>query len=258
MATRATTSAASTIDVIEVQRGVVTFHIIGETPLIMNRMSEKAKQQLLLPRGRMNEAEKATTQKHDMPSEFADSAYTMADPSAPTHLGIPPKFFKLAMCKASLDLPGTKKTSLERLLWAASEEAPVYGTPKIFTAMVKQAGISGAPDARTRLILPEWAYQFTVSYIMPLVKPQTVSRLLAMAGMTIGVGDWRQEKGSADFGRFRIVSEDDPDYQRIVANGGREAQLAAMAAMEPYNEDTARLYEYFCEESAKRKLKGVA
>jgi hypothetical protein len=82
--------------------------------------------------------------------------------------------------------------------------------------------------------------------------------LLAAAGLTIGVGDWRPEKGSGNYGQFEIVSKDDPRYARIVKTGGRQAQIDGFENPDGYDEETAELLSWFDDERAKRQLKGVA
>lgn len=70
--------------------------------------------------------------------------------------------------------------------------------------------------------------------------------------MIQGVGDWRPEKGSGNFGQFELVSEDDPDYLRIIGTGGRQAQIGAMESPAPYDQDTEELLAWFDSEIDRR------
>ena len=56
-------------------------------------------------------------------------------------------------------------------------------------------------------------------------------------GLICGIGDFRQEKGAGNFGQFRVANEGDPQFARIKAEGGREAQDDALEAAEPYDEE---------------------
>ena len=67
-----------------------------------------------------------------------------------------------------------------------------------------------------------------------------------------GVGDWRPEKGSGNFGQFELVSEDDADYLRIIETGGRQEQIDAMESPTPYDQDTEELLEWFNDEIDRR------
>ena len=75
MATKKVTE--NTIQIVEMETQTVTFHVLGTTPMIFNRMPEKAWQQLLLPSGRKTSAEKAGSTKHEPVVEYRSSPYRM-------------------------------------------------------------------------------------------------------------------------------------------------------------------------------------
>jgi hypothetical protein len=102
---------SSEVYVMEVMQGAMDFCVIGTSPIILNRMSEKAQRELLLPKGRKNAAEKASTLKHDPMAEFRASPYTAQDDGA-TRLQLLASMFKGAMRTAALDLPGVKKAEI--------------------------------------------------------------------------------------------------------------------------------------------------
>jgi len=246
------------VDIVQVSQQTTTFHLVGETPLIFNKMSSKARQELLLPRGRKTASERATTLKHDPIAEFLASPYTIAEEEAETYLAALSAWFKRAMSNAALDMAGARKAVIGRNIYVVGERLPLYGTPKLLMAVTRSADIGRTPDIRSRAIVPEWATSFTVRHTIPLLRGQMVTNLLAAAGMTVGVGDWRQEKGSGSYGLFRIVSEDDEQYQRIKAEGGRAVQQAAMEAPEPYDDETSELFSWFNDELSARRTRGVA
>ena len=247
------------ISTISIKMERVTYRILGTTPIILNRLAEKARHQLLLPSGRMTQAEKAVNLKHNPYNEFESSPYKLPDgePALLAHLSTA---FKRAIAGTALDLPGAKKTQLSRLMWVEGEKVPLYGIPKLHMAITRSADINRTPDVRTRCIIPEWACEVTVAFPVPILKEETVSNLFAAAGMIQGVGDWRPEKGSGTYGQFVLVSEDDDtmkEWQRIVDNGGREAQEAAMAEAVPYDAETDELLAWFVEEAERRGHKGI-
>ncbi len=94
------------IDIIKVTRGECRFAVLGTSPLILNRMSEKAKRTLLLPGGRKTAAEKQSTAKHDPYAEFHASGYRSPDPKAPTLLRVGPS---LSETKPQVFLKGTSR-----------------------------------------------------------------------------------------------------------------------------------------------------
>lgn len=240
------------IDVLEITKGRITFCVLGASPLVFNRMSEKAKRELLMPRGRINAAERASRLKHDPLTEYRDSVYRAQEPKAPTRLAMPATAFKAAMAAAAIDMPGVARSQIGRLTYVEGYSVHVYGTPQIFMSVVRSADMNKTPDVRTRAILPAWAAQVTISFVKPLIREQTVAHLLAAAGITIGIGDFRQEKGKGNFGQFELVSADSIEYRRLLKEGGRAAQDRALDAPEPYDADTAEMLEWFAGERKRR------
>lgn len=238
-------SATTEIQIIEVKRGKISFCVLGETPMLHNCMSEKARHELLLPRGPKTTAEKKSTLKHDPLEEYRASIYRSRDPNSPTLIQHLSSAFRKAMANAALDLPDVTKSEIGRLLWVEGDRIDIYGRPMIDMRIVRQAGMNRTPDIRTRCITPEWACRVTVSFTKPRITEQGVANLLAAAGFCIGIGDYRNEKGAGNYGLFRLCSEDDPDFVRIVAQGGRSVQEHGIADPEPYNDETEELWSWF-------------
>ena len=250
MATKPTTTEE--ISVLEISEGTVTFCVIGNSPLIFNRMAEKAKRELLMPKGRKSTADRAASLKHNPIEEYRNSVYRNVGDTARTRLKLPAPAFKGAMATAALDLPGTKKSEIGRLVWVQGEYVDVYGVPKLLMSVVRSADINKTPDIRTRAIVAEWACSVTIRFVKPKLQARAIGNLMAAAGITAGVGDFRQEKGKGSFGQFRLVDATDPDFLRIISEGGREAQDAGLDACEPYDWDSEELLDWFTKELAKR------
>lgn len=238
------------IEIAPLERETAEFYLVGQTPLIFNRMAEKAKRELLKPAGRKTAAQKKTTQKHDPFSEFDASIYRLDEPDEPTLLAMPAPAFKKAMSNAGVDIPGATKAGLGRLLRVHGYRVGIYGLPQIFTTAVRSADAGKTPDMRTRAIVPEWACMITISYVTPLLTLGGISNVLSGAGEIIGIGDFRQEKGAGDFGLFRIASADDKEYVRI-AKQGREAQERAMKSPDFFDAETEELLTWFQQEIEK-------
>lgn len=247
-----TTTESKEVTIIPVSEGQIVLHLVGLSPLIKNRMSEKAKRSLLLPSGRMNEAERAANLKHDPVREFRDSVYRNPGETPATRLKLPAAMFKGAMMSAALDMPGARKTEIGRLVSIKGFNFDLYGVPRLFMSVVRNAGIERVPDIRTRAIVEKWACRVVIGFLQPKLTPKTVYTLLAAGGLICGVGDWRQEKGSGNFGRFRIVDPDDAEYRQIIATGGREVQDAALQNYECYDDDTQELLDWYLTEVVHR------
>jgi hypothetical protein len=55
-----------------------------------------------------------------------------------------------------------------------------------------------------------------------------------------------------------MVAPDNPDFVRIIATGGRDAQIAAMEAPESYDDETENLRSWFAVEVKRRGFEVVA
>lgn len=246
------TEKVDEISILEISQGEVSFAVVGVMPLIMNRMAEKAKRELLLPRGPKGKAERAQSLKHDPVAEYRASVYRNYGDNPPTRLCLPAPAFKGAMMTAALRIPGSTKTEIGQLTWVVGERVNVWGIPELRMDVVRQAGMNAAPDIRTRGCLRRWASVITIRFVSPNLTQRSVVNLSGGGGIIAGVGDFRQEKGKGNYGQFRITDLEDAEFQEIVASGGREAQDAALEHYTCYDGETEELLEWYNEEILRR------
>jgi hypothetical protein len=244
----------SEVFVMEVMQGAMDFCVIGTSPIILNRMSEKAQRELLMPKGRKNAAEKASTLKHDPMAEFRASPYTSQGDSGATRLQLLASMFKGAMRTAALDIPGAKKAQIGRLVYIEGDRVDLFGVPKLLMSVTRSADMNRTPDVRSRAIVPEWACRIRVKFVKPIMREQSVANLLAAGGITAGVGDWRVEKGAGSYGTFQLCAPTDPEFVRI-CKLGRKQQDAALAKPEAYDDETESLLSWFDVEVQRRGFK---
>lgn len=235
-----------------IKRGSVTVCIKGTTPLIMNRLSDRSARQLLCPPLKKNQAERNSTLKHDVVQEYRGSVYRSS--RGDTELVLPTCALKAALMSAALDVNGASKSGVGRAVYVQGDNAPIYGIPRLLMSTVRSADMARTPDIRTRAIVEEWATVVRINFTTPMITQDNVVRLLLIAGNTIGLGDWRQEKGKGNHGCFEICEPGDPDFLRIKACGTREAQLEALAEPTPYDVSSADLLSWFLAEASRREL----
>jgi len=243
---------AGTLHIDALKQGRVTLRMIGTTPLYFNAMSAKAKRTLLIGGGKKTAAEKREL-KHDPEQEFRDSVYRQ--PSGPTLLGFPAPGVKGAMATAALETPGVTKTSVQRLIFLPQQRINVWGKPFLKMDVVRSADMARTPDVRTRAFLPRWCAEVDIAFVQPTLSVHSVVSLLANAGVIVGIGDFRQEKGRGSYGTFAVAGDDMgdwSDYWSEVTAEGREVQEAAMAAPEFADEETADLMAMLDDERLKR------
>jgi hypothetical protein len=135
------------------------------------------------------------------------------------------------------------------------ERVALYGTPQIKLDVVRSSDMNRTPDIRSRPYLPIWGAEVELRYITPQLTQNSVANLLFNAGVIVGVGDNRQEKGKASNGLFRIIAEDDSDeeWDNLIKYHGRKAQEKALAHPECADQDTADLLAFWENEVSRRR-----
>jgi hypothetical protein len=97
----------------------------------------------------------------------------------------------------------------------------------------------------------------SVSYIKPVLRDQSVINLMAAAGYIAGIGDWRQQRGSGNYGSFKVVDTSDSEYLEIINATTYAGQAEAMQRAEPYDKQTEKMLGWFSVESKRRGFKAV-
>lgn len=252
MPIRKKTTETQEMNIMQIRESHLILHIRGRRPFICEAMSEKARRELLFPPDKRGRRDRESL-KHDPILEYRNSCYTFGENTQPTRLNFPGVSFKKAAGIAALRMGGATKTEIGQLVWIDPEKVPIYGVPQMIMNIVRSSDISRTPDVRTRAIVPEWACIIEVHYVGNVIKPQQITNLLGGAGIICGVGGWRQEKGSSNFGQFEIVEEDDPQFLSIVKHGGRAEQDAALKNPRCYDEETEKTWHWFMRESEVRE-----
>lgn len=232
-------------------RRIIT-HMVSTTPFIMHRFAQKAWQELLYPSAKKNRAERASSLKHNPLEEYRGCFYRNRNPEEPSLFHLPNGMIHKAMAAAALDMPGFAKTEIARWCSIANSNINLFGIPQTYFAMVRNSDQNRTPDVRMRPIFPKCAFSVEVDYKMDPLTDNHVLNLLGAAGVIVGIGDWRPQKGGS-MGKFRLCAANDPEYKEIVAKGGRVAQQKAFEKPTEYDEDTAELLTWFNAEVARRR-----
>lgn len=219
--------------------------ILGTTPLVYNRLSQKAKQMLLFPTKTARKDRSEEGIKHNPYEEYRDSFY-IAD-NGPTLFKIPASAFKNAIETAALGTEGVTKAEVGRAIALGWEDLPVWGETELFMTGVRQAGMNRTPDIRTRGILTRWATAVKLRYVEQMFTSNTIFSLISSAGILSGVGDFRQEKGAGSFGTFEICDLKDKRYLEIMKNFGRQHQTERLKEPKFFDAETASLYNWWVE-----------
>lgn len=165
--------------------------IIGTSPLIVHKWSEKAKRQML----EAQQGRKAPKGNRDPQEEYEASMYRTED-----GYGFPVLGFKAATVGgARFYGKAVKMTELRQFLFftgVPSRErdallVPIIGEPKMREDMVR---VGMGTDLRYRAEFVEWSAVLTVTYASNALDRGSVLSLVDAGGLGVGIGDWRPEK----------------------------------------------------------------
>lgn len=176
--------------------------ILGTTPLIVHRFSEKAKRQMLdAMQGR-----KTPKESKNPEAEYESAFYRLKD----GRYGFPVGAFKQATVGAARFYPrnAVTMTALKQFMFIRGEVgtdgiglAHIDGEPRMREDVVRVG--RGGTDLRYRPEFPEWSTTLEVTYVTSALTRNSVLSLIDAGGMGVGVGEWRPEK-DGDFGTFRV------------------------------------------------------
>tara|TARA_R110001599_G_scaffold51324_1_gene144230 strand:+ start:2734 stop:3501 length:768 start_codon:yes stop_codon:yes gene_type:complete len=253
MAMVAKKTAGAPLEIHTVKQGRIKLRMIGQTPMYFNSMGAKAWRDLLVGAGKKTAAEKKEL-KHNPEQEFRESVYTKK--TGDTLLCFPAAGVKGAMATAALETAGITKTSVQRLIFLPESHVQVWGKPYLKMDIVRSADMNKTPDVRSRAYLPNWCAEVDIKFVTPTLSAMAISSLLMNAGIIVGLGDFRQEKGRGSYGTFSVTgSEDMGDHQALwddITQEGREVQEMAMEYPECADEQTAELMQFLQEERLRR------
>lgn len=210
MATKKTENVV-TIPAIDVQ--YATIKVVGDSPLIVHKWSEKAKKEIL-----DKQMKKARTKGHDAKdpvADFIDSLYWLeGEPEEKTEegfaraiqngaqFGFPATAFKAAAVSAGYRSGVTKdKVSMNAAFHIDEEFVRIDGTPEMREDMVRVG--MGVADIRYRGEFKDWSAALTVKYNASAISLEQLINLFNLGGFACGVGEWRPEKGGRN-GMFHI------------------------------------------------------
>ena len=192
----------ATVQVDRIAAETVRVPIIGTTPLIVHRFSEKAKRIML----DNMQGRKSPKEAKDPEAEYEAAFYRLKGGG----YGFPVTAFKLATVGGARFYPRNAVTmkGLKQFMFFRGEMgedgqslAPIEGEPQMREDVVTVG--RGGTDLRYRPIFQEWSSVLEVTYVTSALTRGSLLSLIDAGGMGIGVGEWRPEK-NGDFGTYRI------------------------------------------------------
>lgn len=201
------TTAPAVIEIPKIDVRQLEIQVMGDSPLICHRWSEKAKKEIL-----DKQMKKAKTAKEakDPWMDFCHSLYWLDEmPAKPTEaqvraakFGFPAVAFKAAAVSACRDADGLRMTEARGRFHVNGELVEINGSPTLREDMVRVG--MGTADIRFRGEFKEWNAVLRLSYNASAISPEQIVNLLNIAGFGVGVGEWRAEKDGS-YGRFHVA-----------------------------------------------------
>lgn len=251
--------SATSLEIQPLKQGRVKLRMIGTTPMYFNSMSSKAQRDLLVGGGKKTASQKKEI-KHNPEQEFRESVYKKS--FGETLLCFPSPAVKGAMSTAALETDGITKSSVQRLIFLPQTHIQIWGKPQLKIDVVRSADMNKTPDMRTRAYLPRWCAEVDIAYVQPTLSAYSIASLLTNAGVIVGIGDFRQEKGRGSFGTFAVTGEDgmgvfQDEWDSLMLEA-RDVQQEALDNPEYADEQTEELMQFINEERTRRDISLVA
>lgn len=190
--------------------------LVGDSPLISHKWSEKAKRQML---DKQTKQPKQGKEAKDPIQDFIDSLYVLSgnpqpDPDNEGHIlnvascsfGFPCVGFKAAAVSACRFADGMKMTEARGAFHVVGEFATIEGDPTMREDMCRIG--MGTADIRFRGEFKSWRTTLNIDFNPSVLSVAEIGNLFNLAGFGVGVGEWRPEKDGS-YGRFHVQRSDD-------------------------------------------------
>lgn len=194
--------ADAQVQIDKVAAETIKVPILGTSPLIVHRFSEKAKRQML----DNMQGRKTPKEVKDPQAEYEAAFYRLKD----GRYGAPATAFKQATVGGARFYGRNQvtMTGLKAFIFFHGEPGTdslalvaIDGEPHMREDVVRVG--RGGTDLRYRPEFPEWSTTLEITYVTSALTRSSVLSLIDAGGMGIGVGEWRPEK-DGDFGTYRI------------------------------------------------------
>ena len=177
----------------------LSFGIAGVSPLVMHQWADKARRAL-----REKHAGRKTKEREKRdPQAEADAATYKCDDGTP---GIPAIAFKSSLISAAHKDLGIEKTLIRKAVFTGCSD-PQQVLPITFDRVETREDLvrvgAGQPDLRYRPYFFGWHCTMILQFEPSMVRVDDLLSLIDRAGLSVGIGEWRPEKGG-EYGRFKI------------------------------------------------------
>lgn len=174
----------------------IVLKVVGDSPLIAHKWSEKAKQQMRDKQGKKAKAPKEAKNPEEC---YRGTLYEHPDGG----YGFPAVAFKAAAVDACSFVDGLTKVAARGAFHIQGDMVKIEGSaPRMREDMVRVG--MGVADLRYRAEFPTWKASLTIQFNASVISAEQIVDLFRIAGFAVGVGEWRPQRDGS-FGRFRVA-----------------------------------------------------
>lgn len=195
------------VEILPIDIRMAEISLVGDTPLIMHKWSDKAKREMLEKQMKTakNKGKDAKSPVEDFinsmywlegePEEKTEEGFAKALPNA--KFGFPSTAFKASAVAAGYRSGALKNmVSTNGAFHIIGEFVEIEGTPNMREDMVRVG--MGTADIRFRGEFHNWKTHFTVRYNASSISIEQIVNLFSLGGFACGVGEWRPERGGVN------------------------------------------------------------
>lgn len=187
--------AEKPIELVKLKIEMIRLTLAGDSSLICNQWSEKAKGQM---RDKQQKRAKSAKEAKDPQKDFEGSLYRLPEGG----YGFPAVAFKAAAVDACSHIDGVTKVQARGAFHLNAEMVKIDGTPVMREDMVRVG--MGVADIRYRGEFNEWSATFVLRYNANVLSADQIVNLFNTAGFAIGVGEWRPQRDGSH-GMFHVL-----------------------------------------------------
>jgi hypothetical protein len=170
--------------------------LVGDSPLISHKWSEKAMKMML---DKQMKKAKAGREAKNPKKDYEDSLYKISSGK----YGFPAIAFKAAAVNACSHVDGITKVVARGAFHIPMELVEIKGKPKMRKDVVRIDRGSTA-DIRFRGEFSKWSCEVPIVFNENVISAEQIVNLLNTAGFAIGIGEWRPQR-NGNFGMFHVA-----------------------------------------------------
>ena len=187
------TEKTITIPEINLQSMVVS--IVGRTPLLTNRFSEKSIEQI---EDKQQHRAKVAKEARNPEAEFRDATHLIS----PGVYGFPAVGIKKALVAAGGRFADEKMTHLRGVINVMGDLIPIVGpAPTMRSDTIRLQGSKSSLAYRPQF--SPWAMDVPIVFNAGIIGQAQILNLFQIAGFSVGIGAWRPECNGT-FGQFAL------------------------------------------------------